>query len=175
MPLQGGRGQGLCSSLGKALRCHGSRDFVLGTGSPALGTRVQRSKRAHAGLRTRGATDTRGLRPRVQRGDVSAEVPRGGHATEGTPQLGVRAPAELGSLWSLARACSWWLCRSPRAGTPPPCIKSPLQVGLSASQTEFEDGAPVVSALPHPGRGPLQPPSGQPGRPGLAYLCPLLP
>lgn len=53
--LQGAWGTGACSLLGEGPETvMGRRDFVLETGSPTLGTRVQRSKSP------RGAMDTRG-------------------------------------------------------------------------------------------------------------------
>lgn len=142
----------------------GRENFVLGTGSPALGPGY-RGQRAHA------------LRTRVQRGDVSAEVPRGGHHRHrgGRPSScaspGASAP-ELAPVEPGEEPVPWWLCRSPALGMLPPCVKSPLQVcGLSVSQTEFEDGALLSLHLPAWG-APSSPLSGQPGASRLAYLCP---
>lgn len=165
--LQGAGGTGACSLLGESPETvMGRRDFVLGTGSPALGTRVQRSKSPRGGYGHVCNVVTLVLR-----------CPEAGTSQRGTSQQlrfprGIRP--ELAPCGAWRGACAVVAVQKPRAGMLPPCVKSPLQVcvGLSVSQTEFEDGALLSLHLPHLGRGPLQPPLWAARASRLAYLCP---
>lgn len=166
--LQGAGGTGACSLLGESPETvMGRRDFVLGTGSPALGTRVQRSKSPRGGYGHVCNVVTLVLR-----------CPEAGHVTGGRPSScafpGASAPSSLAVEPGEEPAHAVVAVQKPRAGMLPPCVKSPLQVcvGLLASQTEFEDGALSSLHLPHLGRGPLQPPLWAARAPRLAHLCP---